>query len=209
MGENGLYSSKCNFVSPLFGIEKTGKRFSRLKRRRESELHLRLAKFRLFWAKTDYILQSATLYLRFSESKRRAKDFRGSNAAAKAWLREDFTLKSVNAYHNYFSPPKPQKCSFCTVHKAVSQNRRATGARMGLVSKHGLVDIMPDFYAMSRCGMRKLYLGCASVDFYCYYTVNRTYFSAQLAFGKMTLLNYSFVFRRCGVKIRFCFAGTK
>ena len=30
--------------------------------------------------------QSATLYLRFSESKRRAKDFRGSDAAAKAWL---------------------------------------------------------------------------------------------------------------------------
>ena len=78
---------------------------------------------------------------------------------------EDFTLKSVNAYHNYFSPPKPQKCSFCTIHKAVSQNRRATGARMGLVSKHGLVDIMPDFYAMSRCGLRKLYFRCKSIDF--------------------------------------------
>ena len=40
----------------------------------------------LVWAETGYILQSATLYLCFSESKRRAKDFRRSNAAAKARL---------------------------------------------------------------------------------------------------------------------------
>ncbi len=40
--------------------------------------------FCLFWAETGYILQSATLYTHFSESKRRTKDFRRSNAAAKA-----------------------------------------------------------------------------------------------------------------------------
>ncbi len=55
---------------------------------------------------------------------------------------------------------------------------------------------------MSRCGLRKLYFRYASVDFYCYYTVNRTNFSAQLAYGKMTLLNYSFMFG--GIKLQVC-----
>ena len=72
------------------------------------------------------------MYLRFSESKRRAKDFRGSDAAAKAWLRGGFRLPQQTA------PPKTQKLSFRTVHKAVLRNRRATGARMGLVSKQNL-----------------------------------------------------------------------
>ncbi len=53
----------------------------------------------IFWAKTGNFLQSATLYTHFSESKRRrskeckTKDFRGSNAAAKAWLRGGFHSK--------------------------------------------------------------------------------------------------------------------
>jgi len=33
------------------------------------------------------------------------------------------------------APPKAEKSSLCTVPKTLSQNRRATGARMGLVSK--------------------------------------------------------------------------
>ena len=107
-------------------LKSVNKRFSRLKRRRESELHLRLAKFRLFWAKTDYILQSATLYLRFSESKRRAKDFRGSDAAAKAWLRGGFRLPK------HTTPPKFQKtlvshCPRNCVAKS-PRDRRADGA---------------------------------------------------------------------------------
>ena len=53
---------------------------------------------------------------------------------------------------------------------------------------------------MSRCGLRKLYFRYASVNFYCYFTVNRTNFSAQLAYGKMTLLNFSFMFEKCKVK---------
>ena len=56
-----------------------------------------------------------------------AKDFRGSDAAAKAWLREDF------AHRNPFAPPQSQKSLFRTVHKAMLRNRRATGAWMGLV----------------------------------------------------------------------------
>ena len=51
---------------------------------------------------------------------------------------------------------------------------------------------------MSRCGLRKLYLGCKKVIFSSYFTVNRTRFSNQLAYGKMTFTNVSFVFRRCG-----------
>ena len=85
-----------------------------------------------FGRKRATFFQSAALYLRFSESKRRAKDFRGSDAAAKAWLRGGFRLPQQTA------PPKTQKLSFCTVHKAVMRNRRATGARMGLVSKQNL-----------------------------------------------------------------------
>ena len=80
---------------------------------------------------------------------------------------------------------------------------------MGLVSKHGLVDIMPNFYAMSRYGLRKLYFGCKKVIFSSYFAVNRTRFSAQLAYGKMTLLNFSFLFRRYKVKFWCCFIVAK
>ena len=69
------------------------------------------------------------------------------------------------AYRNPFVPPKTQKSSFRIVHKAVLQNRRATSARMGLVSKHNSVNIMSNFYAMSRYGLRKLYFCCANIDF--------------------------------------------
>ena len=88
LGGNGKFSSKCNFISALFCGEKL-------------KDVLCLAECCLFLAETDYPLPCATLYLRFSESKRRAKDFRGSNAAAKAdytcvWLTSDyFELKRV------------------------------------------------------------------------------------------------------------------
>ena len=42
-----------------------------------------------------------------------------------------------------------------------------------------------------------------------WHAVNRTKFSDQLAYGKMTLLNFSFMFGWCEVNIQFCFAGTK
>ena len=60
---------------PSFRNRKRGKRFSRLKRRRESELHLRLADFYLFWAETGYSLPLASLFTLFSESKKRQKIF--------------------------------------------------------------------------------------------------------------------------------------
>ena len=42
---------------------------------------------------------------------------------------------------------------------------------------------------MSRHGLRKLYFGCKSTIIMRYYAVNRTNFSAQLAYGKMTFTN--------------------
>ena len=50
---------------------------------------------------------------------------------------------------------------------------------------------------MSRCGLRKLYFVCKNAIFMRYFAVSRTYFSAKLAYGKMTLLNYSFMFGWC------------
>ena len=121
---------------------------------------------RLFWAETGNILQSATLFSHFSESKRwrskecKTKDFRGSNAAAKAWLRGGFCPPKPN------TPPKAQKFSFCVVHKTVMQNRRATGARMGLVSKQNLfisaLTLMPCHAAVC-----VNFILCAKMQFLC------------------------------------------
>ena len=75
--------------------------------------------------------------------EKEAKDFRGSNAAAKAWLRGGFCPE-----HGFFHLYYPYKCDrLATMVRPCSlrQNRRATGARMGLASTHKLVDIMPSF----------------------------------------------------------------
>ena len=81
----------------------------------------------------------ATLFSHFSESKRwrskecKTKDFRGSDAAAKAWLREDFTLKSVNALIHIFllhSLYPSDRTAIMVRPCSLWQNRRATGARI-------------------------------------------------------------------------------
>ena len=59
-----------------------------------------------------------------------AKDFRGSDAAAKAWLRGGFHSKECKRTPQQTTPPKAQKLSFRTIHNAVMRNRRATGARI-------------------------------------------------------------------------------
>ena len=43
LGGNRLLSSKCDFIRPLFGIEKVDKRFSPLKRRSESAATWRIS----------------------------------------------------------------------------------------------------------------------------------------------------------------------
>ncbi len=87
-------------------------------------IFLRLADFCLSLAKTDYPLPLASLFTDFSESKRWTKDFRRSNAAAKARLRGGFRLPQLTA------PPKTTKSSFRIVYEVVLRNRRATGARI-------------------------------------------------------------------------------
>ena len=83
------------------------KRFSRLKRRRESELNLRMADFHLFLAGTDYSLPLETLFSNFSTAKklhskeRKQKPFAAQSPPRKRGYVEDFTLKSVNAHQNH------------------------------------------------------------------------------------------------------------
>ena len=73
------------------------------------------------------------------------KDFRGSNAAAKAWLRGGFRAPKQTA------PPKAQKSSFYTVHKSMLRNRRATGARIwGFVRSSGFIGASVIFYIISQ-----------------------------------------------------------
>ena len=105
------------------------------------------------------------------------KDFRGSDAAAKAWLRGGFCLKLQFSRLNY--PYKRDRTAVTVRPCNLRQNRRATGARIwGSVR--------------SQTVRRKCY-------FLYTQTVNRTYFFDQLAYGKMTLLNFSFMFVWCGV----------
>ena len=93
----------------------------------------------LIWAEKDNLLPLASLYTHFSESKRwrskecKTKDFRGSDATAKAWLREDFTLKSVNALIHIFllhSLYPSDRTAIMVRPCSLWQNRRATGARI-------------------------------------------------------------------------------
>ena len=158
------------------------------------KLLLCLADFRVFGAETDYPLPFATLFPDFSESKKsrskecKQKIFAAQTPPRKRGYVEDFTLKSVNALNKIFfsSTAFYQSNRIATTVRPCNlrQNRRATGARMGLVSKHRLVDIMLDFYAMSRCGLRKPHLRLKSTILTRYFTVNRTRFSAQLAVAR-------------------------
>ena len=93
----------CNPIQPLFGIEKADKRFSPLRRRSESELHLRLADFCRFLAETGNILQSATLYLHFSAAKSGRKAVQGTTRPLTIPRREDFALSSNFCPLNTFS----------------------------------------------------------------------------------------------------------
>ena len=90
----------------------------------------------LILAEQDNLLLCAALYTDFSESKKsrskecKPKDFRRSIAAAKARLRGGFHSKECKRLPQLTTPPKSQKSTFRTIHKAVLRNRRATGARI-------------------------------------------------------------------------------
>ena len=90
----------------------------------------------LVWVKKDNSLPCTALYTDFSESKKsrskecKPKDFRRSNAAAKARLRGGLHSKECKRLPQLTTPPKSQKSTFRTIRKAVLRNRRATGARI-------------------------------------------------------------------------------
>ena len=138
-------------------------------RRKVEKLLLCLNNFCLSLSKTDYPLPLATLYTHFSESKEWAKDFRGSDAAAKAWL---VLHTSDYRRQNFFAPPK----------FPFFARRRSALLDMGFCTKSNPI--------RHKC--------------YFLYTnaVNRTRFSAQLAYGKMTFTNVSFMFG--GINVQVC-----
>ena len=111
----------------------------------------------MFWAGKDNSHLIATLFSDFSESKKsrskecKPKDFRRSNAAAKARLRGGFHSKECKRLPQQTAPPKAQKPLFCTVHETVTRNRSQMlrTARWGWFLSNGSVDIIPIF-AMSR-----------------------------------------------------------
>ena len=145
------------------------------RRRKVEKLLLCLNNFCLSLAKTDYPLPLATLYTHFSESKESparingAKDFRGSDAAAKAWL---VLHTSDYRRQNFFAPPK----------FPFFARRRSPLLDMGFCTKSNPI-------------RHKCY-------FLYTHAVNRTHFSAQLAYGKMTFTNVSFMFG--GINVQVC-----
>ena len=117
------------------------------------------------------------------------KIFAAQTPQRKRGYEEDFTLKSVNAYRNKQRLQKLKNSRFALSLKLCCEIAARQARGYGV-----LYEIKP---------FRHKYYSLYS------HAVNRTYFSDQLAYGKMTFTNVSFLFRWCGVKIRFCFAGAK
>ena len=117
--------------------------------------------------------------MHFSAAKSGRKAVQGTTRPLTIPRREDFALNIT------FFPSKTftQSDRLATTVRPCNlrQNRRATGARIwGSVRSSG-------FFG-------------ASVIFLYSYAVNRANFSAQLAFGKITFTNVSFMFGWCEVK---------
>ena len=83
-------------------------------------------------AEAGYFLQSATLISNFSTAKRlHSKERKQKPFATQTPPRKrGYHSKECKCLTQLTTPPKPQKSSFCTIHKTVLQNRRATGARI-------------------------------------------------------------------------------
>ncbi len=82
----------------------------------------------LVWAETGNILQSATLYTLFSESKKRQKIFAAQTPQRKRGYVEDFA-QSITFSHLYY-PYKRDRLATTVRPCNLWQNRRATGARI-------------------------------------------------------------------------------
>ena len=109
LGENRLLSSKCNLLHPLFGIErvpcedKWGKRFSPLRRRSESELHLRLTVFDCFGLKRIIHFHVQPYISTFRNRKGGQKIFAAQTPQRKRGYVEDFAMNMTFYPSNAFS----------------------------------------------------------------------------------------------------------
>ena len=143
----------------------------------------------MVWAETDYPLPCATLFSNFSTAKKLQKPFAAQTPPRKRGYVEDFALKSVNAHRNHL------------------RLRNCKNSRFALSTK-----LCCEIAARQARGYGVLYK-VKPIRHKCYFlynhAVNRARFSAQLAYGKMTLLNFSFLFRRCKVKFWCCFIVAK
>ena len=162
------------------------------------QVTLCLGDCRLFWAETGNILQSATLFSHFSESKGGKKlcvlltlDYfwlkesihfnlqpytpsfrnrkRGKRFSRLKRRRESVATWRISPYAIYFLPHSPYQSDRLTTTVrpcSLRQNRRATGARMGLVSKQNLfisaLTLMPCHAAVC-----VNFILCAKMQFLC------------------------------------------
>ncbi len=116
-----------------------------------------------------------SLIFQLFDGEKVAKAVRGSDAAAKAWLREDFALNTTIFAFIIFTNVTALLLRYVHVTCGKIAARQARG--YGVLYK-----VKPI--------RRKCY-------FLHSHAVNRTRFFDQLAYGKMTFTNVSFVFRRC------------
>ena len=135
-----------------------------------------LGNFCLFGEETDYPLPLASLFTLFSESKKRQKIFSAQTSPRKRGYVEDFAhqnhLRLRNLKNSHFTLSTKLCCEIAA--------RQARG--------YGVLYEVEHF--RNKC--------------YSLYnlTVNRTNFSDQLAYGKMTFTNISFMFGRIKLQVR-------
>ena len=165
----GLVSSKCGFVLTLFYGEKLKDVFC-------------LAECWLFWAGTGYILQSATLYLHFSESKRWQKIF----AAQTPQRKRGFLPTHLTIVGKTFQRRRNSKSSLAD----------APHCSMGLVSKYNLfisaLTLMPCHVAVCvNCVLS------SKLQFLRVITQSTGHtFAPSLPIGKKLGSNYTFMYRK-------------
>ena len=112
------------------------------------------------------------------------KPFAAQTPPRKRGYVEDFTLKSVNAYRNKLPLRNFKNSRFVLSLKLCCEIAARQARGWGWFLSKSFLLTRFNFYAMSRCGLRKPYFCRASVDFFCYFTVNRTYLSARLAYAR-------------------------
>ena len=132
----------------------------------------------------DNSLPCATLFSNFSTAKKlHSKERKQKPFAAQTPPRKRGFILHTSNYRrqNVFAPPKFSIFA-----------RRCCALLDGVDIYTQAVDITPNSYAMSRCGLRKLCFRLKNAIFTRYYAANRTYFCAQLAYRQETRFKFYF-----------------